>query len=409
MYFEILLILLAAVLLWQTARSHIRLSRALRAQKNSSPLVRYPSVSVIRPIKGLDVGAQENLRASLDNDYPASVETIFVFDNQTEPALALAQKAIAAAAASIDRSASILFSGEPLAGRTGKLHAMIAGLAKAKGEIVVFADSDIRTGRQSLAQLVETLMSDEKAGSAFAPVVVTSDAETLGDAGYAMMINGLYGPAAAAAAASGGGKLPFIMGQFMAFRREALAAIGGLQSVEGQLVDDMYIGARVQAAGFDNRVVPQSVPIIQHGVGLGEFLRTYARWLTFSRSGLPGRQFKIHGYVRGAVFWLGLAASAIAWSQSWWLAAALSGLAPMAVSLSYHRLHRMIGGGRLHGFGRLVAFAVLLSAPLVLAMVSFKRELRWRGRIYNLNQSGRLATGRALKPDQVCTDCEQSS
>jgi hypothetical protein len=51
--------------------------------------------------------------------------------------------------------------------------------------------------------------------------------------------NGLHGSAASSAARRPGGELPFIMGQFMIFKRSALTAIGGLESAEGQLVDDM--------------------------------------------------------------------------------------------------------------------------------------------------------------------------
>ena len=54
------------------------------------------------------------------------------------------------------------------------------------------------------------------------------------------------------------GELPYIMGQYMVLKRDALRAIGGLKSAEGQLVDDMYIGARMRAAGYTNRVAPMS-------------------------------------------------------------------------------------------------------------------------------------------------------
>ena len=89
------------------------------------------------------------------------------------------------------------------------------------------------------------------------------------------------------------GSMPFTMGQLMVFRREAIRAIGGLASAEGQLVDDMYLGERLTQAGYRNVVSDHAVPIIQQGLGLTEFPSTCMRWLTFSRSGLPGLAFKV--------------------------------------------------------------------------------------------------------------------
>jgi len=42
----------------------------------------------------------------------------------------------------------------------------------------------------------------------------------------------------------------------MLLRRSALEAIGGVEAADGQLVDDMYLGQRLVAAGYRNLVVP---------------------------------------------------------------------------------------------------------------------------------------------------------
>jgi len=60
---------------------------------------RWPSITVVRPVRGLDVDAAKNLAAALDNDYPGDVETIFVFDDDLDPGFATVRKAIAAHAA----------------------------------------------------------------------------------------------------------------------------------------------------------------------------------------------------------------------------------------------------------------------------------------------------------------------
>ena len=88
---------------------------------------------MIRPIKGLDAGAEENIRAALDNGYPGQVETLFVFDDRSEPALPLVRAALAKAPAGTGR---VIFSGPPPANRTGKLSAV-----RLEGAAVAFIEA----------------------------------------------------------------------------------------------------------------------------------------------------------------------------------------------------------------------------------------------------------------------------
>jgi cellulose synthase/poly-beta-1,6-N-acetylglucosamine synthase-like glycosyltransferase len=46
----------------------------------------YPSVTIVRPIRSLDVGAEENLRSVLAQDYPGPMEILMVFDDRDDPA-----------------------------------------------------------------------------------------------------------------------------------------------------------------------------------------------------------------------------------------------------------------------------------------------------------------------------------
>lgn len=366
-----------------------RLQRAaLRPTERYRRLDSYPSLTVVRPIKGLDAGVRENLRAALDNGYPGPIETLFVFDHEREPAVPLVREAIAAHRGR--GSARILFCGEPPPGRTGKLHAMIAGMAEARGELVAFADSDIRPGRDALAMLVEALVSNDRAGSAFAPVVVASEPRTAGDAAYALTLNGIYGAAVAVAVLLARGELPFIMGQLMVFRRDALRAIGGLTNVEGQLVDDMYIGARLRAAGYRNLVSPGPVPIIQEGLSFGEFVGIYRRWLAFSVSGLDPT-FTLSSFRHGVLFWLALILSGAAIMTGNLPALGLAALSLVAITISIYEGHLALGGAPIAVRHAWVPFALLIITPLLFPTIFAKRVVPWRGRSYSIDHHGRLA------------------
>ncbi|HUL12443.1 MAG TPA: glycosyltransferase, partial [Methylococcaceae bacterium] len=365
--------------------------RAIHKRADPAKLERYPSLSVIRPIKGLDTGMEENLRAALDHGYPGEVETFFVFEDENEPALPLVETALAERiSAGPFVKARVLFSGQPPANRTGKLHSMIAGLKASKNELVAFVDSDVRQDQEALRVLVETLLAAEGAGAAFAPVVASEPPATVGDVGHALMLNALYEPAALATADKFGGELPFIMGHFMVFKREAIEAIGGLENAEGQLVDDMFLGRRLNECGYRNKVSPHPVAIIQRGSTVREFVPTFTRWLAFSRSGLPVLSFKLRYGLIGAAFWGSLIIALWAATAGQPLLASLATLVPLSVAATANDLHYRIVGARLPLKYHWVSLVLWLIAPLAYAQILTKREVAWRGRVYRLDMHSRL-------------------
>lgn len=390
---DVFLIGIGLLLILVVLRSHGSLWRAIRYRRPVGRLQHYPSLTVIRPIKGLDPGAARNIDAGLDHGYPGPVETLFVFDDAGEPALPLVEAALKARRESgRPADARVLFAGAPK-GRTGKLNAMIAGFREARGELVAFADSDTRPGPEALRTLVETLESDPRGGAAFAPVVSTEPPRTPGDAGYSLLLNGFYGPLAAEVARRRGGSLAFIMGEFMVFRREALEAIGGLESADGQLVDDMFLGQALARAGFRNLISPEPVAIVQFGLPLREFIGLYQRWIAFSRTGLPGLGFKVHSWLRGLVLFAGLALAAGGAAAGAWIAAALGALASMGTVLSIDLLHSRIGGGRLRPVFWAMPAALILIGPWIILRLLLRRRVDWRGRSYALDANSRLMGG----------------
>jgi ceramide glucosyltransferase len=400
--FELFLTLLGVLLTLEAWRSHVVLARPLDTTHPVRPLKHYPSVSVIRPVKGLDTEAQENIRSALTIPYRGAVETVFVFDHRDEPAFALLKEETArlvAGGAAPDVKA--IFCGEPPVGRTGKLNAMIEGLREAKGEVIAFVDSDVRPRAGALGRMIGALSADPKVGAVFGQVIVTERPRTVGDAGYAILLNALYAPAALWAAERAGWLLPFIMGQVMVFRREAIEAIGGLESASGQLVDDMYLGQLLNRAGYRNLLLPERIPIVHYGLDLHGFWKLFVRWITFSRQGIPDTAFKWISWRRGLTYWLGLiGAGAAAWVGS--LPATIAcALAPLTLSASLNLLHLRAGGAPL-GLGRVwVSFAVVLAAPVVYASVLLERKVVWRGRTYELDAKSRLAAEPAPAPAYI--------
>lgn len=381
--------LAVAALAW-FAIEHLHLSRALGGGATPTPPpARWPSLTVIRPIKGLDVGAADNVRALLDADYPGALQLFFVFDDVHDPAVPLVDALVGRHLdAHPDADVRLLFAGRPPAGRTGKLHAMALGAHEARGELVAFSDSDTRPDRDLLRGLVAHLVARADAGDIFAPAIADTPAHTLGDVGYALMLNSWYG-AVAVAAAGPRRELPFIMGQIMVFRREALERIGGVEAADGQLVDDMYLGRRIAAAGLHNIISERRLHVVNASLSAAAFVRLMRRWILFSRSGLPPA-LKWRGWVQGLAIWGALVAAVAALYHGWWGTALVALAALVTVCASDRALHRAIGGVALPRRHAWVSVGIALVAPLVLASMALDRHVDWRGRDYVLDGEARL-------------------
>ncbi len=368
-----------------------------RAQRRPEPprkkLWHYPSVSVIRPVRGADVGARENFEAALDTGYPGDVETLFVFDDESDPGLPIAREVVRAhIAAKRPGRAAVLVAGAPPPARTGKLNAMIVGAARARGSLIAFGDSDTRPDRELLRELVETLMTSPRAGSVFAPVVIDDAPRGAGDVLYALMQNAMYAPVAARHAARHDGALPFIMGQIMVFKREALDAIGGVQCATGQLVDDMYIGRRVAGAGYRNILVKRGLKVPTGGLGLRDFLPIYRRWMAFSRNGLP-LSFTWPQWLLGAGFFAAVVTTIAAGLSASPLAMLAPATAIVAFTVTLLSLNRVYGGAPVPLRWWWTPAVLLLIAPAILVATLLKKQVGWRGRTYDVDRSAALAGG----------------
>ncbi len=391
---DLVLIAAAALLGLAVWADHRRLARAMAPRPAPPRLDRYPSITVIHPVKDLDPDLDLNVRSALDSGYPGDVEHLFVFDDDREPGVPIVEKAIAEHRDSgRPGSAEICFCGQPPEGRTGKLNAMLLGIRRANGELIAFRDSDLRTDRDALRVMVETLLQTERAGSVFAPIVVSEPAQTLGDAYCAMLLNGLYTPAACGELIRRGGDLPFILGQFMAFTRRSLAAIDNLETMRGQLVDDLYIGQLIEQAGLRNVASTHPIRIIQYGLDPQRALHNFSRWMTFSRTGIPQWSFKLPIVLRAVASWVGLLASVACALTGHGLAALAFAALGAASVASVNALHNRTGCAPLrprHWVSPAVIFGL---APFVFTRVYLlQSRMRWRGRTYSLDRGSRLAS-----------------
>jgi hypothetical protein len=267
---------------------------------------------------------------------------------------------------------------------------MLAGMEHATGRLIAFADSDIRSDMDTLRIMVEKLLTTEDAGSAFPWAIVTSKPRTAGDVGIVAMLNSLYVPMASILYDKRDENLPFILGQYMVFERETLDEVIGLEDMKGQLTDDLHMGSLVNAGGLKNVIAPCSVGIIQHGVGPREAFGQYARWMYYSRSGMPDWSYKIPSFVRAGLYIASLVLGTLALFEGAWAAATLGYGSALLVNYTMIKIHNRVGGGRISPQHWLIPGLFFLIVPFVLLRVYTQKRVEWRGRTYALNSDANL-------------------
>ena len=138
-----------ALSLAQGVRFRGRVRRALRVSLGAF----LPPAVLLLPVRGLDEGFDENVRAILRQSYPA-YRIVVIGDREDEPALARLRE-VARDTLRVPVS-SLVADPEGLGGKVNALRTALRGLGSGD-EVVVFVDADIRPGPDWLRQLVQPL------------------------------------------------------------------------------------------------------------------------------------------------------------------------------------------------------------------------------------------------------------
>lgn len=229
-----------------------------------------PSVTVLKPLYGLEPGLLANLRSFADQDYAGPVRLVFGVADPRDPAIAVVE---ALREARPEAAIRLVVDGRQH-GANRKISNLINMDAGEDGDIVVLADSDIRVGRDYLTCLVGAL---EAPGTGAVSCLYRGRPEPGPWAALsALGIDAGFLPNAALGIASGLATPCF--GSTIALRRETLARIGGFEPLRDQLADDYALGAAVRASGLAVAFPPMLVDHICVDEGLAQLWRHELRW-----------------------------------------------------------------------------------------------------------------------------------
>lgn len=244
-----------------------------------APPPRWPSVSILKPMAGLDDALVENLESHLRIDYPGPWRLLLGVRNPQDAAYPIAR---AFADAHPDRAELHLQDGVP--GFNPKVNQLLTLTRHAHGEVIAITDSNVRVHpgflREHAARLAEpgvALSSNLFAGA---------DEGSVGSALDNLSINVFCAPSSATAEAWL--KMTQLVGKSFAVKREILVQLGGWEPVKDLLAEDQRFGALLRQAGHRTRLAPTPVENVQQTAGVVHFWQRHARWSMLRFHLLPG-------------------------------------------------------------------------------------------------------------------------
>ena len=260
-----------------------------RRKPRLTPAMLSP-VSLLKPLYGADPQGYESLKSYCVQDYP-KFEILFGVGDPSDPAVGLVARLLQEHP---DLPARLVVCPLKL-GQNLKVSTLVQMLPEARFSHLLISDSDIRADPGYLRSVMSEF-ADPEVG------LVTclyrgAFADTLGSRLEALTIATNFAGGVLVAERIEKG-IHFGLGSTLAFSREALDSIGGLEPLLDYLADDFEIGSRISRAG---RKAVLSTEIVDHYLPdyrFMDFLRHQLRWSRSTRASRPG------GYA-GMVFTFG--------------------------------------------------------------------------------------------------------
>ena len=257
-------------------------SRARRSTQPERPDPALPTVSILKPLKGLDVDLFENLSTFCRQDYP-TFQIVFGVADADDPAVKVVRQLQAHyPSVRID----LVIDGR-IYGTNYKISNLHNMYRVAKHEVIVIADSDIRVRSDYLRRIVAAL-EDPQVGvvTCLYRAVKTGGLPTLAEA---LFINTDFAPMVLVAGLIE--KPTYAFGATMALRRSVLDEIGGFLPLANYLADDYQLGHRVAERGYR---LALSDLVVETVLAVGSWRRLFdhqLRWARTYRNCRPGGYF----------------------------------------------------------------------------------------------------------------------
>jgi ceramide glucosyltransferase len=362
-----LIVLVASALVYPLL-SIVAAWRYLAVRPNA--LTKAVPISVLKPIAGLDLGLESNLRTFFEQDY-GSFEILFAVRDPGDPAVAVIEK--------LRREYPHVPSRLTVTGESpysnAKVYNLDRMLAIAENDLVVMSDSDIRVTPQML-RTIAAEFQNPRIGLATCPYRAVPGPSFWSALEATGMNTDFFAGVLVARMLAG---MHFAVGPTIAARRLVLQSIGGFARLKDYLAEDFVMGKFAAEAGHG---VILSSYVIEHHIGSTDVRHSAAHRLRWVRSTRRSRPLGYIGQVLTMPLPLAILVCAI--EPAWWPVLPVTLLVRVAAAwmISWRVLGTRLNWGLLP-VEDLAAFCFWIAG-------FFGQTITWRGRRYRLHADGRF-------------------
>lgn len=338
-----------------------------------------PPVTLLKPLKGCDPATEDCLRSWFVQQYAAPVQILLGVADAEDPVCAIVRKLLQEFPGS---DAQLVVCGPP-PGANAKVSQLAELERRAKHDVIIISDADVRVPPDCLADVVAPLQQPEvglvncfyRLANALTPAMRWEAIAINADFWSQVLQSQNLKP------------LDFALGAVMATRRQQLAEIGDFQALADCLADDYQLGNRIARRGYRIVLSPLVVECWTPPMGWAAVWKHQLRWARTIRVCQPVPYF--FSILSNATLWPGL----------WFLArpaalvlACALGCVLVRVLTALHLEHRLTRSRPAFACGWLVPVKDLLQAALWL-LAFLGNRIEWRGQRLRLRSDGTLVRG----------------
>jgi ceramide glucosyltransferase len=265
----VLLASLALAGLAVTALADRALRRCVRRPPPWAGIRQLPPVSIVKPVKGLDDGLEENLLSLADQDYP-QFEILVGAADADDPALGVARRVARLRPAVPIRIVVCPADG----GLNPKVSILRILSARAQHDLQLVSDSNVRA-EPGYLQATTRELGDPAVG------LVTNLVAGSGERSTGATLEGLHlvtFVARATTFAAAHLDRACVVGKSMLFRRSQFQQLGGWPSVRDVLAEDYVIGQAYQRAGYRVVCSGHVIRTFNRDWPISRFVNRHLRW-----------------------------------------------------------------------------------------------------------------------------------
>ena len=238
-----------------------------------------PAISLLKPLKSCDDTTAESLQSWLNQNYSGQMQILFGVAGADDPVCKIVRE-ISAKNPKCDAQLVVC---EKLIGANAKVAKLVQLEKLAKHDLILVSDADVRVPPDFLANLVAPLR-DEKTGLVNCFYRLANPSTTAMQ-WEAIAINADFWSQVLQSQTLK--PLDFALGAAMLFRREALAEIGGFQSLADCLADDYQLGHRIAQNGHRIALCPVVAECWDAPMNWREVWKHQLRWARTIRACQP--------------------------------------------------------------------------------------------------------------------------